>query len=192
MTAGAGLLPEVASAEDVRTLQRRVGNQAVVQLLSRPLQRKGGDGDGGASEVIGASSFVLEMGDDRVATFKEVSGLEQESEVREVTQSTRDGKPVVVKSQGAMALKPGKITGKYAAFTGDPILKWRQQVVDGKRSEARRNVSIVVYGAEDNEAMRFNLLNAWPSKYAWPTLSAKSNEALEVTVTIEHEGMTVA
>jgi phage tail-like protein len=89
-------------------------------------------------------------------------------------------------------LKAGRITGKYAAFKDDPILKWRQEVVDGHMDTARRNVSIVVYGVDKKEVMRFNLRNAWPSKYSWSSVGAKSNEALEVTVVIEHDGMTVA
>jgi len=148
--------------------------------------------DSHTSELIGASSFVMVWDDTKVASFKEVSGMESETEVRELMQSTKDGKVVIIKSQGATPLKPGKITAKYAAFKEDPILKWRQQVVDGKMAEARKNISVVVYDPMDKEVMRLNFLNAWPSKYAWSSLSAKSNEALEVTLTIEHEGMTVA
>ncbi len=143
------------------------------------------------AELIGASSFVLTWNDEKVASFKEVSGLENETEVRELQQSTKGGKVIIIKSQGATPVKPGKLTAKYAAFKDDPILKWRQEVVDGKMEKARRNISVVVYGMDDKEVMRWNALNAWPSKYAWSTLSAKSNEALEVTVTIEHEGLSL-
>jgi len=144
-----------------------------------------------ASEVIGASSFALVMNEDKVASFKEVSGLESETEVRELQQTTKDGKVIIIKSQGATPLKAGKITAKYAAFQDDPILKWRQEVIDGMMEKARRNISIVVYGVDNKEVMRFNCLNAWPSKYSWSNLSAKSNEALEITVIIDHEGLTV-
>lgn len=144
------------------------------------------------TDMIGASSFSLSMdGEEKVASFKEVSGIENETEVRELVQSTKDGKLVQTKSQGAAYYKMGKITAKYAAFKGDPILVWRQNVIDGKMEAARKNISIVVYGIDDKEVMRFNFKNAWPSKYAWANLSAKSNEALEITVTIEHEGMTM-
>jgi len=142
-------------------------------------------------DPIPANSFWLEIGQDKVATFKEVSGLESETEVRELQQSGKGGKAVIIKSQGATTLKPGKVTVKYAAFKDDPILKWRQDVVDGKMEKARKSCSIVLYTVEDKEIMRFNLSNAWPSKYSWSNLSAKSNEALEITVIIEHEGLAV-
>jgi phage tail-like protein len=152
-------------------------------------------GPGGTRvDPLPANSFWLEMGKDheKVTTFQEVSGLESETEVRELLQSGQNGKAVIIKSQGAQTLKPGKITAKYAAFKGDPILKWRQKVVDGKMNDARVDCSIVVYSVEDEEILRFNLKNCWPSKYAWSSLSAKSNEPLQITVTIEHEGLEVA
>jgi len=127
----------------------------------------------------------------KLATFKEVSGLEFETEVHEQTQATKDGKTVIIKSQGAQIQKPGKITAKYAASQDDPILKWRQEVIDGNMSKARRNASIIVYDVEDKETFRFNLFNAWPSKFSWSTLSAKSTEGMQITVTFEHEGMSM-
>jgi len=147
--------------------------------------------DGHTHELIGASSFALIMDQAAVASFKEVGGLEMETEVRETMQSTADGKVVIIKSQGATPLKPGKLTAKYAAFKGDPLLAWRQKVIDGKMSDARKDISVAIFGVDNVEVMRFNFHNAWPSKYAWSTLTAKSNEPLEITVTIEHEGMSL-
>lgn len=145
-----------------------------------------------SSELIGASSFYLDLRKGAQISLKECSGLEQETEVRELMQTTKDGKVVIIKSQGATPVKPGKITIKYAAYKADPVLEWRQEVVDGKMDAARRDIHIVIYGVDNKEIMRFTCKNSWPSKYAWSTLSAKSNEALEVTVTIDHEGMEMA
>jgi phage tail-like protein len=145
-----------------------------------------------AAELIGASSFFLDLRSGPQISLKEVSGLEQETEVREMQQSTKDGKVVIIKSQGATPIKPGKLTAKYAAYKDDPVLKWRQDVVDGKMNDARRDIHIVVYGVDNKEIMRFTCKNSWPSKVAWSSLSAKSNEAMEVTVTIDHEGMELA
>lgn len=148
--------------------------------------------DGHSAELIGASSFWLEWGSEKVASFQEVSGLENETEVRELIQSTKGGQAVIIKSQGASPIKAGKLTAKYAAFKSDPVMEWRKDVIDGNMAKARRNISIVVYGVDNKEIMRWNAKNAWPSKYTWSTLSAKSNEPLQVTVTIEHEGLELA
>ncbi|MEI7555266.1 phage tail protein [Candidatus Chlorohelix sp.] len=145
-----------------------------------------------SSELIGASSFYLDLRSGPQISLKEVSGLESETEVRELMQSTKDGKVVIIKSQGATPVKPGKITIKYAAYKGDPVLEWRQLVINGKMEEARRDIHVVIYGVDNKEIMRFTCKNSWPSKYAWSNLSAKSNEALEITVIIDHEGMEIA
>jgi phage tail-like protein len=145
-----------------------------------------------SSELIGASSFYLDLRSGPQISLKEVSGLESETEVRELMQSTKDGKVIIIKSQGATPVKPGKLTLKYAAYKGDPVLDWRQQVIDGKMADARRDIHIVIYGVDNKEIMRFTCKNSWPSKYAWSNLSAKSNEALEITVTIDHEGLEIA
>jgi phage tail-like protein len=145
-----------------------------------------------SSELIGASSFFIDLRKGPQISLKEVSGLEQETEVRETMQSTKEGKVVIIKSQGATPIKPGQITAKYAAYKDDPVMAWRQEVIDGKMNDARRDIHIVVYGVDNKEVMRWTCKNAWPNKVAWSSLSAKSNEPLEVTVTIVHEGMEMA
>lgn len=142
-------------------------------------------------DALGANAFWLEFGQDKVASFQEVSGIENETEVRELQQVGRDGKVVVIKTQGAAALKSGKITAKYAAFKGDPCWIWRQQVVVGSVEAARKNISIVLYDTEDREQARYSFLNCWPSKYAFSNLTSKGNDTLTVTLTIEHEGQQI-
>lgn len=141
---------------------------------------------------IPANSFILDIGIEKIGSIMEVSGLENETEVRELTQSSKGGKVIVVKSQGASPLKTGKITLKYAAFKGDPVRKWREDVVAGKMEGTRRDITITIFDEENSEAMAFNFANSWPSKYSFSSFSSKSNEAVNVTVIIEHEGMRVA
>ncbi len=147
---------------------------------------------GARVDPIGASSFYLEVpGYDKVGSFQEISGIESETEVRELVQSTKDGKSVTIKTQGAATLKPGKLTVKYAAFKDDPMLKWRQMVVEGKMNDARKNITLTAYDVLDKAVMKFNFSAAWPSKYAYSSFSAKSNDAVSVTLTIEHEGIEI-
>jgi phage tail-like protein len=142
-------------------------------------------------DPIGVSSFWMEWGHDQIATFQEVSGIESETEVRELIQSGKDGKIVVIKTQGAAPLKTGKITAKYAAVKDDVIAKWREQVIAGKIEAARKNISIVLYDIRDIEQLRFEFLQAWPSKYSYSNFSAKGNDNVTITVVIEHEGIKV-
>jgi phage tail-like protein len=141
-----------------------------------------------------ARSFFLDMGSHgAIENLTEVSGLDIEADVTELTQIAKGktNKPIVVKTLGATPLKPGKLTVKYYAFKGDPFDKWRADVINGKMSEARINASLILYDSEGKEQVRFSFLNAWPSKRAFSNLSSKSNEALAVTITLEHEGVQV-
>lgn len=140
----------------------------------------------------GSNSFWLEMGREQVASFQEVTGLEDETEVRELQQSGQKGQVIIIKTQGASPLKAGTVTAKYAAFKDDPIRKWRDQVIAGKTEDAKKDISIVIYDIENAEVARFNFANAWPFKLAYSSLSSKSNEPITVTVSIAHEGMRVA
>lgn len=144
---------------------------------------------GGRIDPLGGNSFHLELDGENAATFKEVEGVESETDVVELVQAGPGGKQVWIKSQGAWTQKMGKITAKYAAFEGDKLLDWRQKVIDGKMEDARKNISIVLYNVEDEEVMRFNFKNAWPSKYSWSGMNASGNDPVTVTIIIEHEGM---
>ena len=144
---------------------------------------------GGRIDPLGANSFALEMDGENAATFREVDGINSESEVVELVQAGPGGKQVWIKTVGAQRNKMGKITAKYAAFEGDKLLEWRKKVQEGKMEDARKNISIVVFDTADSEVARFNFEHCWPSKYAWSGLGATSNEPVTVTITIEYEQM---
>lgn len=144
------------------------------------------------SELIGANSFILEWNMETLAFLKEVSGLETTTEVISTKETGPKGQAIVRKIPGGLPQGAGgQVTVKYHALKGDPILKWRQEVLDGKMDKARRNVSVVLFATDNAEIMRFNLKNAWPSKYSWSSLTAGKAEALEITVTLDHEEVTV-
>jgi len=138
-----------------------------------------------------SNRFFLDLGGVEVAAIQEVSGLDIETDVAELTQMGKDGKVVVIKTPGATPVKGGKLTLKYVAFKDDPVLKWRTDVIQGKMADARKNISIVLYDLEYKEEMRFNFSNAWPSKRSFSNFTSKGNDPVTITVTIEHEGVSV-
>lgn len=144
-----------------------------------------------AFDPVVANRFYLDLNGHKIDTLQEVSGIEDESDVVEVNQVTKSGKFVIVKALGAMPLKTGKLTLKYAAFKEDPIKAWYDKIVNQKVAEARTNISLVLYDLEGKPTFTFEFANAWPSKYSFGSLSAKGNDPLAVTVTIEHSGMNV-
>jgi len=145
-----------------------------------------------STDLLIGNSFTLKWGgglDDKVASISEVSGLEEETDVQELVQSTKDGKVIVYKVPGANPIKMGKITIKYAAFSGDPLWKWRADVAQGKME--RKDVTIELHTQDNKKAKDWTFANCWPSKFSFGSLSAKSNDPLMVTVTMEHEGIKI-
>jgi phage tail-like protein len=96
---------------------------------------------------------------------------------------------VISKGLGANPLKAGKLTVKYSAFKGDPLRGWREQVVAGVVS--RKDVTLHIFTPDNKSEIELNFKRAWPSKYAWSSFTAKGNDAVMVTVTLEHEGMSI-
>lgn len=139
------------------------------------------------TELFVSNSFHLEMDGETVATFKEVDGIESETDVAELVQAGPGGKLFKIKTQGGQSFKMGKVTAKYATFEGDKILDWVKDIQAGKMT--RKNISIVIFTHDDTEAARFVFHNAWPSKYSWSGVSATGNEPIVATVVFEHERM---
>ena len=138
-----------------------------------------------------SNRFFLDLGGITIEGIQEVSGLDIETDVAELTQTQKDGKVLLLKTTGATPVKAGKLTLKYVAFKDDPGLKWRADVIAGKMAEARKNISLILYDLEYKEEMRFNFANAWPSKRAFSSFTSKGNDPVTITLTIEHEGVKV-
>lgn len=142
-------------------------------------------------ELIGANSFILEWNMEALAFLKEVSGLETTTEVIATKEAGPKGEAIVRKIPGGIPKAAGQVTVKYHALKDDPILTWREEVIKGDMKKARRNVSVVVYGTDNAEVLRFNLKDAWPSKYSWSALTAGKAEAMEITVVLDHEELSM-
>ncbi len=142
-------------------------------------------------DAIVANRFFLEFGGHQVTTLTEVSGIEDESDVLETTQMMAKGGFLAKKSLGALPLKGGKLTLKYPAIKEDPIKKWYDDIVGQKVATARTNITLSVYDYDGSVVLAFEFTAAWPSKYSFSSLSVKGNDAVSITVTIEHTGMNI-
>lgn len=139
-----------------------------------------------------SNRFYLDLGSDvGIAAIQEVSGLDIETDVTETIVTSQTGKLIPMKTPGAVPVKAGKLTLKYVTFKADPAATWRANVIAGKMSDARKNISLILYDLLGEESLRFNFADAWPSKRAFSNFSTKSNEPVTVTLTIEHLGVKV-
>jgi phage tail-like protein len=128
-------------------------------------------------------NFLVEIDGINQATFQDCTGLD----------STTD--PVEYREGGentTVRKLPGKSTYsnivlKRGITDSDELWKWRKKIVKGQIE--RKNGSIVLLDLEGNEKMRWNFVNAWPTKWEGPSFDAKANDVAIETLTLAHEGV---
>jgi phage tail-like protein len=131
-------------------------------------------------------NFIVEIDGIAEAGFRECSGLDTSTDpvdYREGTDPNHVRKLTGLNKYTAISLKRG-ITDS------DKLWKWRQTAIDGKTE--RKNVSIVLLNEAREEKWRWNLRNAWASKWTGPSLNATSNEVAIETLEITHEELVKA
>jgi len=128
-------------------------------------------------------NFLVEIDGITQCAFKEVSGLD----------STTD--PVEYREGGentTMRKLPGKtkysdISLKWGITDSQEFYDWRKGVIDG--AIERKNGSIILLDDQGNEKMRWNFVNAWPSKWEGPGFDASANDVAIEAITLAHEGV---
>ena len=88
--------------------------------------------------------------------------------------------------------KYGNITLKWGITDSMDLYKWRQQVIDTGAEGARKNLSIILIDEAGKDKARWNIVQAWPTKYKPADFSSKANEVAIETLEIVHEGFTRA
>jgi phage tail-like protein len=136
-----------------------------------------------ATDPFASFNFKLEIEGITVAGFSEVTGLNQESNVIDY----REGQEPITPRKLPGLNKFGNITLKRGISPDLSVYNWRKTVTDGDIE--RRNASVVLHNEKHEEVVRWNLVNAWPSKYVGPDLKANANEVAIETVELTHEGV---
>jgi phage tail-like protein len=135
------------------------------------------------TDPFASFNFKLEIEGITVAGFSEVTGLNQESNVIDY----REGQEPITPRKLPGLNKFGNITLKRGISPDLSVYNWRKTVTDGDIE--RRNASIVLHNEKHEEVVRWNLVNAWPSKYVGPDLKANANEVAIESVELTHEGV---
>ena len=128
-------------------------------------------------------NFLVEIDGITQATFQECSGLDSTTdpvEYREGGENTTSRKLPGKTTYSNIVLKRG-------VTESDELWNWRKAVVAGKIE--RKNGSIVLLDNEGNEKLRWNFVNAWPTKWEGPSFDAKANDIAVETLNIAHEGI---
>jgi phage tail-like protein len=132
-------------------------------------------------------NFLVELGGIAQAGFTACTGLDSTTEVIE---NREGGQNTTVRKY------PGRttysdITLKWGLTDSTELWEWRQGIIEGR--VLRRNGSIVVFDlANKREVVRWNFVNAWPTKWEGPAFQATGNEIAVETLVLAHEGVTRA
>ena len=126
-------------------------------------------------------NFRVEIDGIQQAGFQEVSGLDSSTD----SQDYREGAdPNHVRKLTGLN-KFSAITLKRGITDSDELWKWRTTVVDGKVE--RKNGSIIMLDETGQEKLRWNFINAWPSKWTGPSFNSTSSAVAVETLELTHE-----
>lgn len=138
-------------------------------------------------DPLGAFNFIVEIDGITQGGFSECTGLDSETDVIEYRNGDED--TTVRKLPGLK--KFSNVTLKRGFSLNLELWEWRQKVMAGNIE--RKNVSIIVFeeaGTQPaNERLRWNLHQAWPSKWTGAELKANANEIAIETIEFCHEGI---
>jgi len=140
------------------------------------------------SEAIGALRWYLEIDGITEGIFREVTGLDSETEVIEHRVTGKNGNLIVQKIPGA--LKWSNITMKRGITDDRKLHDWRKQIEDGQIEQARKNGTITCYAPDlKTEVAKYTFKRGWPCKWVGPALDATKNELAIEELTLAHEGL---
>ena len=115
------------------------------------------------------------------AGFSECSGL---SSKIDVVQYREGGDQSSVRKLPGQANYPD-ITLKWGLTDSSEMYQWHLDAIQGNIQ--RKSCSIVIFGDDKEEKVRWNIFDAWPNSWTGPSLNAKgSDTAIEqMTLTCE-------
>jgi len=127
--------------------------------------------------------FRLEIGGINEAHFSEVTGFDITTDVIDY----REGdEPTHVRKLPGLN-KFGNVTLKRGITDSMDLYNWYKDVLAGKTR--RETVAIVVLDEEGKDKARFQITDAWPSKYDPMDLNAKGNDVSIETHELVNEGV---
>lgn len=85
--------------------------------------------------------------------------------------------------------KYGNVTLKKGITDSLELYDWRKRIEASGAVQNRMNISLILVDEEGNDKSRWDIVEAWPTKYDPSDFSAKGNEVLIETLEIVHEGI---
>lgn len=116
--------------------------------------------------------FRVEIDGITQAGFNECSFGDTTTEVTEYREGTDPTHPRKLSGQ----TKYGNVTLKWGITDSVDLYNWRKAVIDLGAQSNRRNIAITLIDEEGADKSRWELAEAWPTKYDPPDFNAKGND----------------
>lgn len=129
--------------------------------------------------------FKIEIDGIQTASFAEATVPESTTDPVEY----REGTDLPSQRKLSGLTKYGNITLKKGLTDSMELYQWRKLVEQSGAKKARKNISIVLIDEDGTDKARWDIVEAWPTKYDPSDLSAKGNEVLVEVLEIVHEGI---
>ncbi|NLI01375.1 MAG: phage tail protein [Chthonomonadales bacterium] len=139
------------------------------------------------AEVVGALRWYLEVDGITEGIFREVTGLDSETEVIEHRVTGKGGNIVVHKVPGA--LKWPNIVLRRGITDDKRLHDWRKQIEDGGIEANRKNGAVTLYAPDGKIVCKYTFKKAWPCKFKGPALDSTKNEIAIEELELAHEGL---
>jgi phage tail-like protein len=133
--------------------------------------------------------YRLEIDGITQAGFSEATVPDTTVDVIEYREGNEPNPATVRKLTGLT--KYGNLSLKWGITDSMELYNWHKDVTLGKieSDKLRKNISVIVIDEEGNDKSRWNFVQAWPTKYDAPDLTAKGNDVSIETLENVHEGM---
>ena len=139
------------------------------------------------AEVLGALRWYLEIDGITEGVFKDVSGLDSETEVIEHRVTGKGGNLIITKIPGI--LKWPNIVMKRGITDDRRLHDWRAKIEEGQVETNRKNGTITLYAPDGTAVAKYSFKRAWPCKFKGPALDSSKNELAIESLELAHEGM---
>lgn len=140
---------------------------------------------GGRKDPYRNFRFRVEIDGITQAGFSDCSGFDATTDVIEY----REGNEVTTVRKLSGLTKYGNITLKWGITDSMDLYDWRKKVINTGAEGNRKNIAIICIDEAGNDKARWEISQAWPSKYDPPDFSAKGNDVAIETLEVVHEGV---
>ncbi|KCZ70556.1 conserved hypothetical phage tail region protein [Candidatus Methanoperedens nitroreducens] len=129
--------------------------------------------------------FRVEIDGIQTASFSEATIPDSSTD----TVDYREGADPTYQRKLSGLTKYGNITLKKGLTDSMELYEWRKLVEQSGAIKARKNISLILIDEEGNDKSRWDIIEAWPTKYDPSDFSAKSNEVVIESLELVHEGI---